>query len=251
MGAVKGHPDRMMIRCFACGAWFEQRRRRGRGADANKCCSRTCGFAYRKGRPVPKLRKQLKKPKPRLCHDCGKTLNEKAKRFSYCPGCRERRMKEDSIRHYAKSKADGSYQRSVRRKNLKYAEQHMSDIACRVCGIVFHGYMNRLCSDNCRKIAAKDSKHAHKATRRARKKNAFVERISRRKVFQRDGWRCHLCGKLVHKRKKAPHPMSPTIDHIVPLCCGGEHRISNIATAHFICNSKKQGKIVGQLRLAI
>lgn len=245
---MKGHPGRMMIRCAVCGSWFEQRNRRGN--DAHTCCSRTCGFVYQKGRPRPGARKPPKKDEPKRCKDCGEVI-DRIPMIVLCRVCRERRERESSKRFYEKSKVDGSYQRELRRKGLEYAAQHMTDVTCRVCGAVFLGYEGRHCSDRCSKMAAQDTEHEQKARRRARKKEAFIERVSRLKVFQRDGWVCHLCGKRIHKRKKAPHPMSATIDHIVPLCCGGEHRMSNVATAHFICNSKKSGKIIGQLRLAI
>jgi len=38
---------------------------------------------------------------------------------------------------------------------------------------------------------------------------------------------------------KAPHPLSMSIDHIIPLSRGGTHEPDNVQLAHFICNSIK------------
>jgi 5-methylcytosine-specific restriction endonuclease McrA len=66
-----------------------------------------------------------------------------------------------------------------------------------------------------------------------------VEPVFRRKVFERDGWRCQICGGRVLKSAKVPHPKAPTVDHIVPLAMDGDHSMANAQTAHFICNSEK------------
>ena len=52
--------------------------------------------------------------------------------------------------------------------------------------------------------------------------------------------------------KEAPHPMSLSIDHIIPLSLGGTHEPKNVQVVHLICNSTKSNNIVAggeQLRL--
>lgn len=78
-----------------------------------------------------------------------------------------------------------------------------------------------------------------KAKRRAVKKSAFVENVSRRKVFERDHWICQLCRKPVARTKAVPHPKAPVLDHIIPLAVGGTHEPSNVQCAHYLCNSLK------------
>lgn len=73
-----------------------------------------------------------------------------------------------------------------------------------------------------------------------RKKAAIYEPIDRRRVFERDGWKCQICGRPLDRTRKAPHPRSPTIDHIIPLGVGGSHTYDNVQAAHFRCNSKRQ-----------
>jgi len=71
-------------------------------------------------------------------------------------------------------------------------------------------------------------------------------------VFERDGWRCQLCGRKVKPDKASPHPMAPVVDHILPLSKGGTHEYRNVQTAHHLCNNRKGNRVLGlgeQLRL--
>lgn len=86
-------------------------------------------------------------------------------------------------------------------------------------------------------------------TRRARKRAAVVETVYRKKVFERDGWRCGICGHPVNQRLAWPHPRSPSLDHIVPLALGGEHSYANTQLAHLLCNVRKRTGGEDQLRL--
>jgi hypothetical protein len=62
----------------------------------------------------------------------------------------------------------------------------------------------------------------------------------RLKLRRRDGWACRLCGQDFGDPPKHPHPMSVTIDHIVPFWQGGSDNLSNLQLAHRACNLKKQ-----------
>lgn len=58
---------------------------------------------------------------------------------------------------------------------------------------------------------------------------------------------CALCGKPVDKRLKFPHPLSATVDHIIPIDKGGHPSdIGNLQLAHFACNRQKSNKLVFQ-----
>lgn len=74
---------------------------------------------------------------------------------------------------------------------------------------------------------------------RARRYGVKYEPIDRAKVYERDLWKCALCGETVEKEKTAPHPRSPSLDHIVPLSMLGPHTYANVQLAHFLCNSIK------------
>lgn len=65
-------------------------------------------------------------------------------------------------------------------------------------------------------------------------------------TYERDGWICKLCGDPVEREAKAPHPLSPSIDHVIPLseCIrrfGWEYQdgMHNWQTAHYVCNCRK------------
>ena len=56
---------------------------------------------------------------------------------------------------------------------------------------------------------------------------------------------CAICGKPVDFNLKYPHPLSPTIDHIIPLAKGGHPSdIDNLQLAHRCCNRQKSDKLV-------
>lgn len=56
---------------------------------------------------------------------------------------------------------------------------------------------------------------------------------------------CGICGKPVDKRLKYPHPLSPTVDHIIPIIKGGHPSdIENLQLAHWSCNRAKSDKLI-------
>ena len=117
---------------------------------------------------------------------------------------------------------------------------------CRVCGDTFVSqYMHVTCSTQCQDTYDTDRKREARHRRRARLRNAYRAKVTPSKVYERDGYKCHLCGKRTKADAKAPHPQAPTLDHIVPLAQGGTHEPSNVATACFICNSRKGDRMAG------
>ena len=120
---------------------------------------------------------------------------------------------------------------------------------CQRCGTGFvvdrgRGSPPRYCSRRCRRAD-------NRARRRARKSGAYVTRVWRRRVFERDGWTCHLCRRKVRRSAVVPHPLAPVIDHVVPLSAGGAHEPANCRCAHFICNSIKRDAGGGEQLLLI
>lgn len=117
---------------------------------------------------------------------------------------------------------------------------------CQRCSewFVFDQPANRYCSARCSHGDSRDR-------RRARKREAFVAPVHRRRIFERDGWRCRLCGKKVKRDAVAPHPLAPVLDHIIPLAKGGTHEPANVQCAHFLCNSRKSDGGEGEQLLLI
>ena len=92
------------------------------------------------------------------------------------------------------------------------------------------------CSERCIRADKRDR-------RRARKHGARREPIYRAAIFARDLWRCMLCGEPLAMAEQVPHPLAPTIDHVIPLARGGWHAPDNVQAAHFLCNSRKSDRL--------
>lgn len=111
---------------------------------------------------------------------------------------------------------------------------------CSVCGEWFTSrHMDTTCSDECKRHRAREWRHRGKHARRARKRKAFRAPVYRKKIFERDGYRCHICGDRTNPKARVPERNAPTIDHIIPLAKGGTHEPVNVATACFHCNCLK------------
>ena len=58
---------------------------------------------------------------------------------------------------------------------------------------------------------------------------------------------CGICGKPVDFSVKYPHPLSPCIDHIIPVARGGHPSdMDNLQLAHWKCNNEKADKLPGE-----
>lgn len=62
---------------------------------------------------------------------------------------------------------------------------------------------------------------------------------------------CGICGKEVDKKLRYPHPLSPVIDHIIPVIKGGHPSdLDNLQLAHMCCNRQKADKLVERKAVA-
>ena len=140
-----------------------------------------------------------------------------------------------------------------RRRAASYgaAKKPLVERRCEECGNQFtpeYGNKHRnFCSEFC---CHKHVKRIAKSKRRARERGATSESVDPLKVFRRDKWVCHLCGKkTVQKLRGLPFPDAPELDHIVTLADGGAHTYANTACSHRKCNHAKGARSLGQLRL--
>lgn len=97
--------------------------------------------------------------------------------------------------------------------------------------------LQRYCSDECFR-----SVDAAWSARRQRRMQ-IGEHIDRRAVFIRDNGECHLCKQPVDFDLKWPHPMSRTLDHVIPISHGGQHTYENVRLAHMWCNTSKGNRV--------
>ena len=71
----------------------------------------------------------------------------------------------------------------------------------------------------------------------------FAERFDAVDIYERDGWKCALCGKPIDKTLVFPDRMSASLDHVLPISHGGQHTPENTQAAHFACNASKRDRL--------
>ena len=67
-------------------------------------------------------------------------------------------------------------------------------------------------------------------------------RLTRREVFQRDGYTCQYCGKPGRDL---------TLDHVMPRHRGGKHTWENLVSACKTCNHRKAGRTPQEARMRL
>jgi 5-methylcytosine-specific restriction endonuclease McrA len=126
---------------------------------------------------------------------------------------------------------------------------------CAACKVSFLGGPGqRFCTRTCQhtfnwETVGRLRNRAYVQRVKARKRGSAHEFIDPAKVFALDKQTCRLCFVRVDLSLKHPHPLSATVDHIVPLALGGQHIYTNVQTAHLRCNSRKGITYQGQLPL--
>jgi len=216
--------------CAECGGPVEHV---GRGRP-RRFCSDQCK-ARAGNRALRRRRLPIRDPNPeqRNCAHCGKLFSPGRRDQVYCPTgpgsfCAQR-----------------AYQ--ARRKAGEPLRQIEQTKVCQECGEPFTAYKSnaRWCSPQCRRRFT-----AREESRRRGPIRPDATPYADREIFERDGWRCHLCKLPVRRDALRTDPDGATIDHLVPLSAGGVDAPSNVATAHGRCNRDKGVRAMGeQLRL--
>lgn len=125
----------------------------------------------------------------------------------------------------------------------RYAPRPPREIVCTTCGatFVFQGPGTPRFCRPC-------SQERARARERARlRKREEVRGLRRQMVFERDGWRCQICCRRI-RRKDGRHPLSPSIDHIIPRSAGGSNALSNLRATHLKCNVSRRHEGAAQIR---
>ncbi|SMF53211.1 hypothetical protein SAMN02982989_3183 [Xaviernesmea oryzae] len=194
----KRHANAPEKECEHCGVTFK---RKTSSKDAARFCSRKCGYDARANIPYadPVLSGELMEIAASFsvsfrtnmcrCKQCLRVFNGKTLADRYCSEeCAEKYRRAKYIAHN-----DNGRDRSPR--------------PCAECGLVFapvYGEMNRkFCSQTCSK---RNSQRAGKLRRKAALRAAYVESVDPIKVFERDKWKCQICGV------KTPRKLRGTID---------------------------------------
>jgi hypothetical protein len=156
-------------------------------------------------------------------------------------------------RHCSDACRIATNRKSARESNLRLSGVDKSARKCKCCGSVFkpaYGVKKRdFCSSSCAKrFFSRLRCKTHR--RRARSYGVKYEHVNPISVFDRDGWRCKLCGVKTPKELRGTiDQRAPELDHIVPLSKGGAHSYENTQCLCRKCNGAKGNKPLGQLLL--
>lgn len=260
------------VACYRAAYNAEQRRLRV-GTCPERDCAR-CGGSFRSGNPLKRFcsskcqqRAQDEKDHPaQVCFGCGTEFRRKGRRSPLCAIClaqgREsaRKVRWPGLKvlvpcpvcavHFARPVPTQRCCSIACANRIRFGplqperRRVWTAGSCATCGEAFVSAFPhaRFCSGSC-------ERRESRRLRRDRKRAQHVERVFRRKVYERDNWTCRICRKPINRGALVPDPKAPTIDHILPLALGGTHEYSNVQTAHFICNSRKSAN-VSQLSFA-
>lgn len=204
--------------CNGCGKQYENKRRRTDG-EGSSYCSRECAFA-------DKAKAESSYIYAGYCLCCGKPFVSRRAR-SFCS------LACHPVREYV------SIAPAMR--------------TCTTCGISFAAPKAKtrpsdFCGAECKAAALSKQRRVSHSRRRAITRTAKVESVDPFKVFERDKWRCQLCGTKTPKTKRGTYdPTAPELDHIITLAEGGEHSYRNTQCACRKCNGAKSSRSKGQL----
>ncbi len=222
-----------------------------------KCCSKKCTIALKRESGISRY--------SYTCQGCGKIYHPKQKdRKTFC----SRKCAYKNIHLWASfRKKDGTIRSEEERKEsrlfkkassdpcnkayacwqtriIQYNKKIIKTITCKWCGVTFknkYGIKRRkFCCPECLK---KYNDTLRRNKERAKEWGIEWESINPFDIYFRDGWICQICKGHINKKAKHPHPMSASLDHIVPLSKGGTHTDRNVQCAHLICNISKGAKI--------
>lgn len=258
------------MQCKVCGKELIEEVRPGR---KRKYCSKECAYKWQKENPGPGKLKNITK---KVCSCCGKefTVFASGKNRKYCSvkcrGISDRTLKGTnrtcvicgkSYEPIHKKQKCCSRDCQTKATNQALVEGLFNiKKTCTVCGSQFTPIRvnQEFCSKACREknynTLNPDYGSAKRGRYRARLANAEHKPYSATEIFQRDGWRCGICGGKVNKKKKYPDPLSASIDHIIPLSRGGCDTEDNVQLSHLKCNVSKSNSqfipnIIGQLMI--
>jgi hypothetical protein len=255
--------------CVECGCAFKRRKH---AKDKAKYCGRKCYFAARAAGRQPWSRSDAQNEA--IWHIGGRwfrapsrvPMREMMTNMSSFLS-RVRSLYEKASRHMPACEVCGSLCKTQEARfcSPRCCGQNVHEVGCCKCGarVKRRGVGKVVLCHACKQNAKREALRRIRETcgknhpSRARHYGVQCQRFPRKMIFDRDGWRCQLCGTSVlrkttyRKRDGKIHPRSPTVDCIVPMSKGGNYEPDNCQTACFICNSKKGAKRIGQLRLPI
>lgn len=181
----------------------------------------------------------------------GKIASEKGQLT--CPFCMQRKRDikrfTKSIKKLIKTKKD---------EEKKAAREAYFTCTCKECGKTFIGARSRstLCSDKCKRKWKNRISSRQKDKRIPKDKR--IDNVTLAELYKRDNGVCYLCGEKCDYNDYyysstgafIAGEQYPSIEHIIPICSGGDHSWANVRLAHRGCNSLKGTKLIKPLAYA-
>lgn len=176
---------------------------------------------------------KMSRPSVVVCEGCGSTVPvaHRGKVPRWCAACRRRRRKS------RRSHRAGEV--------LTYS---CADCKAELTWVVGPSKPRRRCAE-CARLCAKQRKYAARRLQRRnggrREERIQHERRKRLRIYERDGWVCHLCGTATIPGLAGTRAsLAPTLDHLVTVTMckalgwtnAQMNADSNLATAHWYCN---------------
>lgn len=145
--------------------------------------------------------------------------------------------------------------------SIPCAAAYEHQITCRLCGTqcVKRGVQGGrgMCTACIRKAKSEHKRREKRLKGNHRKRcrlygGFYNPAVTSAKVFERDEYRCHVCGKKTAPHKSHLDGNYPTVDHApTPLSKGGDHDWHNVRCACRDCNSRKGNSWTGQTPLKL
>lgn len=133
---------------------------------------------------------------------------------------------------------------SVACANSARSEARIRPRPCAGCGVEVRNTGTKPLCKPCARVA--ELERARRKNRKRRYVGIVHEPYTLAQIAERDGFRCGLCRRKVDMRLKNPHPMAPTIDHIIPLIFSMDDTRVNVQLAHRSCNTAKGARCGGE-----
>lgn len=154
--------------------------------------------------------------------------------------CLTEYIAKNSLSKYCSAKCRSS----ACNRSAQEARRDRSERQCRRCLTMFkpsYGDMRKIfCSGDCKAKHWYTLKPGSTHRRRAKKFGCRYDHVDRMIVFERDNWRCYICGKPtpIEKMGTKDHD-APEQEHVIPLSHGGDHCYDNVRCACHSCNAAK------------
>lgn len=195
-----------------------------------------------------------------ICRECRKAETRKRQ---------EQRKQEQKVKAKAKAEQQQKEKEEARQQRehqlqLKRDQKLDAVFVCKVCGKEYtpRQYMDTMhltlfsnpgyCSYECKrkfenrlgkewkKKRGVSENHRHRAKKYGCE---YDPSVTLKRLIERDGLRCAICGEMCDPNDTSwsefSGPLSPSMDHIIPMAKGGGHIWSNVQVAHLLCNSLK------------